>query len=73
MTTFEQVMENVNELSTNERALMAHHLISSLDEKQDDNAQKVWMEVVDRRSAEMKSGKVQGLSWDEVEEIVKHT
>ena len=39
-TAFNQVRQNIGELSSDEKALVAHCLISSLESKHDDNVDK---------------------------------
>lgn len=69
---FKQAIQNIDELSINEKALMAHCLISSLESKQDDQVDDAWIKLAESRYLEMKSGSVDGLSWDAVKEIVKN-
>jgi hypothetical protein len=40
-----QVVENINNLSSGEKALVAHCLISSLEVKHDDNVDHAWGEL----------------------------
>ena len=39
---FKQVIENITELSSDEKALVAHCLISSLETKHDDSVDEAW-------------------------------
>lgn len=41
------------------RAYLAHELLSSFDDSTDDGAEAEWMAVIDRRSEEIESGRVQ--------------
>jgi len=47
-------------LSSHERAQLAEHLIHSLDEEEDPEAEKLWIEEAERRYREYKEGKVKG-------------
>lgn len=69
--TLEQVIEVTKELSANDRALLAHCLISSLEKTQDDNVDAAWSLVVEQRLEELETGKVQGISWDEIKSKLK--
>ncbi len=63
---FKQVIENIENLSSDEKALVAHCLISSLEVKHDDSVDQAWGELVQHRFTELESGAVKGVSWDEI-------
>lgn len=71
-TVFEQVIESIKALSANERALVAHCLISSLESKQDEDVDVAWAELAEKRYLEFESGQTTGLSWVEVRDAVKN-
>ena len=62
----QQVMEEVRYLSAQDRALVAHCLISSLEIKHDDSVDVAWGELTEKRFLELESGAVKGVSWDEI-------
>lgn len=66
-----QVLENAKQLNVNERALVAHCLISSLETKQDEGVDQAWVELAENRLQELVSGKVESVSWDEIKKEVK--
>ncbi|MGZ4969033.1 MAG: addiction module protein [Methylobacter sp.] len=66
-----QVLENAKQLNVNERALVAHCLISSLETKQDEGVDQAWAELAESRFQELVSGKVESVSWDEIKKEVK--
>lgn len=66
-----QVIETIKELSADERALVAHCLISSLDEVHDDDVEKAWLEIAEKRYSELESGAVKGVSWETLKEEIK--
>jgi len=68
---FKQVIENIENLSSNEKALVAHCLISSLEVKHDDSVDQAWMELVRQRFSELESGSVKGVSWSEIKNNIK--
>ena len=45
-------------LPENDRAFLAHQLIASLDGAADENTERDWHEVIDRRSREIDEGRV---------------
>ncbi len=68
---FKQVIENIKQLSPDERALVAHCLISSLETGQDDNVDEAWAALAEKRYLELESGMVKGVSWDNIKNEVK--
>jgi len=63
--TAEKVAE-VLALPEQDRAYLAHQLITSLDDTVDADAEAQWNEVIDRRSREMTAGRVDTRSEEEV-------
>jgi len=63
---FKQVIESIEHLSSDEKALIAHCLISSLEVKHEDSVDKAWAELAQQRFTELKSGAVKGVSWNEI-------
>ena len=63
---FNQVIENIENLSSDEKALVAHCLISSLEVRHDDSVDQAWGELVQQRFTELESGAVKGVSWNEI-------
>lgn len=61
-----QVIENIGELTSSEKALVAHCLISSLEEKHDEKVDDAWAELAEKRFSELKNGEVEGISWSEI-------
>jgi len=68
---FKQVIENIKDLSPNERALVAHCFISSLESRQDEGVDEAWAELSEKRLMELKSGKVKGVSGRDIKDKVK--
>ena len=65
-----QVIENTKNLNSNERALLAHCLISSLESIQDEGVDDAWAELSEKRYSELLSGKVEPVSWDSIKKDV---
>jgi putative addiction module component (TIGR02574 family) len=70
-TKLKQVIEDIKKLSANERALVAHCLISSLETQQDENVEEAWAELAEKRYTELVAGEVEPVSWEEVKKEVK--
>ena len=68
---FKQVIENIENLSSDEKARVAHCLISSLEVKHDDSVDQAWRELAQQRFAELESGAVKGVSWNEIIKKIK--
>jgi len=68
---FHQVIETIKELSAEEKALVAHCLIASLEVRQDAGVEEAWAKLAERRFAELESGVVKGVSWREIRRRVK--
>jgi putative addiction module component (TIGR02574 family) len=66
-----QVIENIKKLSADEKALIAHCLISSLETRQDENVEEAWADLAEKRYAELVSGRVKPVSWEEIKNEIK--
>ncbi len=67
---FKQVIQNIGELSSDEKALVAHCLISSLETRHDDSVDKAWGELANKRYLELESVAVKSVSWSEIKKEV---
>ncbi|MBI4850162.1 MAG: addiction module protein [Nitrospirae bacterium] len=56
-----EIEENALQLSPQDRAKLAEHLIHSLDELEDAEAERLWIAEAERRYKEYKEGKVEGI------------
>ncbi|MGB0495223.1 MAG: addiction module protein [Kangiellaceae bacterium] len=63
---FKEAIKSIDNLSSDEKALIAHCLISSLEAKHDDSVDQAWTELAQRRFSELKSGVVKGVSWSDI-------
>ncbi|RLA19661.1 MAG: addiction module antitoxin RelB [Gammaproteobacteria bacterium] len=61
-----QVIENIEELTSSEKALVAHCLISSLEMKHDESVDNAWAELAEKRFSELDTGVVKSVSWCEI-------
>ena len=66
-----QVIEDVKNLTAREKALIAHCLISSLETKQDDGVDQLWVDLAAKRYEELISGKVKPASWENIKKKVR--
>jgi hypothetical protein len=73
MTTqhLNHVFEEVKNLTSREKAFVAHCLISSLDAIQDENVYEAWTSLAETRYAELISGQVTGVSWEDIKHNLK--
>lgn len=67
----QQVLENIKELSLHERATLAHCLISSLDQANDDGVDEAWAELAEGRFAQLQSGEITAVTWDQIKNSIK--
>lgn len=65
-----QVIGNIEELTSDEKALVAHCLISSLEEKHDESVDNAWANLAEKRFSELETGIVKGVSWHEIKNEV---
>ena len=70
-TKIRQIIEDMKKLSSDERALVAHCLISSLETNQEEGVEEAWVDLAERRYAELVSGEVEPVSWEDVKKEVK--
>lgn len=68
---YKQVIENIENLSSDEKALVAHCLISSLEIQHDDSVDQAWGEIAQKRYSDMESGVVKGVPWNEIKKKIK--
>lgn len=66
-----QVIEAIGELSADEKALLAHCLIASLEKVPEDGVEDAWHSLAGKRFSELESGKVKGVSWQEIRKSVQ--
>lgn len=62
----QEIEEKALKLSSHERALLAEHLISSLESKEDAEAERLWIEEAERRYREYKEGEVKARPAEQV-------
>lgn len=67
-----QVVENIEHLSSDEKAFVAHCLISSLETKPENNVDQAWKELAEQRFAELESGEVKGVSWQDIKKNIQN-
>ena len=66
-----QVIQEIDHLSSDEKAFEAHCLISSLETKHDNNVDSAWGALAQERLSQLESGAVQGMSWDDIKSNIK--
>jgi putative addiction module component (TIGR02574 family) len=65
-TQLERLAIELLGLPASSRALLAKQLLTSLDETETPDSQQLWIEVAQRRAAELAEGKVEGIPAEEV-------
>jgi len=65
-TTLKQLTHEALELPLQERAILAHVLITSIDEKTDGDISSAWDAELKKRVHEIREGRVKGIPADEV-------
>jgi hypothetical protein len=70
-TKFKQAIETSTGLSQDEKALIAHCLISSLERAPEDGVETAWVALAKDRYAELQSGSVKVSTWQEIKSTVK--
>ena len=61
-----ELLKKALTLPDHERAELAGNLLDSLDPAVDEDAEAAWQEEITRRLAEVETGKVKTIPWDEV-------
>jgi hypothetical protein len=61
-----KAIEDLQELSPNEKGFVAQYLISSLDTAQDSDAHAQWSELAKKRFESLENGDVQSVSWESI-------
>ena len=65
------IIKNSKYLSSKERALIAHCMISSLETRQDEDVDQAWAELAQKRFAELVSEQTGPVTWEEIKKDVK--
>jgi putative addiction module component (TIGR02574 family) len=68
------LFRRASDLPESDRALLAGLLIESLEAEPDEEVEEAWLAEVERRVAELESGSVQTVPWEEVKaRLMKHS
>ena len=65
-----RVIDDIQELSQDEKNDLIKFLIASMDEKHDENSENEWLELSQKRYEEIQSGQVQTQRWNEIKQRV---
>lgn len=66
-----RILENIKILSSHEKATLAHCLISSLDDANEENVDDAWLQIAEGRFAQLESRAVKPVSWEEIKLTLK--
>lgn len=69
-TNLKQVIKDATALSADDKAMVAHCLISSLETRQDSGVDEAWADLAEQRFEELESGKVKPVSWHDIKTAV---
>lgn len=58
-------------LNPSERALVAHCLISSIDQPADEEVDKSWLDLAEKRISELENQHIKPLTWDELKKQIR--
>lgn len=61
------MLASIDKLSTKEKALAAHCLLTAMDSNIDSDVDAQWLKLAEARSAEVESGVARSISWEEIE------
>ncbi len=67
----EYILKEALNMSPEERSIVAHCLITSLDEQESINVDNEWISLAERRLSEIESGKVEPVSWEDIKNKIK--
>ena len=65
-----RVINDIQELSSNERSTLLKFLIASMDEVHDQDSDEQWANLAQKRLQEIESGDVNTVSWDQLKQRV---
>lgn len=65
-TTARQLYEEAMKLDPDERVALTGMLIESLDPESDEGVEEAWIAEIERRMAELDSGTVQTIPWEQL-------
>jgi len=66
MSTYEEIMSAALALPPNARAMLAEHLMESLDAEDQEQIDALWAEEAERRDKELEDGTVKAIPGEEV-------
>ena len=65
------ILNEALSMSPAERAMLAHCLISSLDQPKDKNVDVEWIKLAQKRLVDLKIGRVKPVSWESIKQKVR--
>ena len=60
------IEKEANELDDRDRALLAEHLLATLDQDTDTDAEELWLQEAEKRYQDYRAGKIGAISADQV-------
>jgi hypothetical protein len=71
MTKVEVILNEALSMSSYEKAMMAHCLISSIDHPPEDNVDHAWLKLAEKRLSELENNEVKPVSWNELKQKIR--
>ena len=65
------ILNEALSLTSSERALLAHCLITSIDDQPEQAVEQEWVKLAQKRLSELASGSVLPVSWNELKQKVR--
>jgi putative addiction module component (TIGR02574 family) len=65
------ILNEALSMSPAERAMLAHCLISSLDQPKDKNVDAEWIRLAQKRLVDLENGSVEPVSWESIKQKVR--
>ncbi len=65
------ILNEALSMSPAERAMLAHCLITSLDQPKDKNVDAEWIKLAQKRLADLENGSVKPVSWESIKQKVR--
>ena len=64
------MLENIEQLSTKEKALAAHCLLTAMNSSSNESVDADWLKLAETRSSELESGKVKDIAWNDIKKDI---
>lgn len=66
----DRIVNDVQELSQDEKNYLVKFLIASMDKSHDENSEQQWADLAKSRLSDMESGKIETQSWEQIKQRI---